>query len=89
MGMLREGFLEREETLKENEFKSAIPGYRRDQRNSDLPRYSCANTLALAFYIAGGLVVRTQSGLLRNREVWAEYISWRRKTAGISEAGRD
>lgn len=35
-GLLREGFLEEEETLKENEFKLAISGYRHDQRNTGL-----------------------------------------------------
>lgn len=33
-GLPREGFLEEEETLKENELKLVIPGYRHDQRNT-------------------------------------------------------
>lgn len=33
-GLLREGFLEEEETMKENDLKLVTPDYRHDQRNT-------------------------------------------------------
>lgn len=86
MGVLREGLLEEKGKMNLTWPSQTIA---MTKGTLDSPQNSCTNTLALDFYTVGGIVVKTQSGLLHKREAWAEYISWSRKIEDISEAGRD